>query len=860
MNLCLFLLRLAMLFLLSSSLVQASTNTPTIVAATAIEIGNEPSQAFTSQAEIFVDESGTLDAQTVAALGNQFRPVTSADLKRHYDSRVFWLRATLHNASADKIERWLDIGHPRMESASLFLHGPQGWRSGGESGLSVPKNFKPVDAVGLVLPLTLADGESRQILLRVQSRTVLDLNARLWQPTALLRADDGRQLMIAAGAGGSLIVAFISLSVFARLRQWTYLYFSLLHVSTALMELGREGLWERYLWPATLALPIQVHVLVGLTVVLTLIFIQRDFLALRTTYPRWDRIFLGIAAMSVAIAQIGPFNYALWNEIWSRALLVTVVLTLFVSVMAWRRGDKTAGYLALGYGVAWVVEGLRAISNLGFVHLPFTHYTSLTWALLVAAPMFFLALSEQSRSLNAQLLLSRQSSQAKSNFLARVSHELHTPLNTIIGYARMLRRGSGRLSLQEGTSDIERNGLRLLAMIDELLDQSRLESGQLRLRPQVMALAPWLSEIERAGKIQAETAGNIFALNCQGEFPPGVLLDGARLRQVLDNLISNANRHTENGKIELGCKVSKAAAADQIALAFWVMDNGHGIAREEQQNIFEPFYQGQARPTSTERKRAGVGLGLPIARDLVALLGGELTLVSKPGVGSTFNFSLVCTVVAEPVAPLAPIQPPNQAKTPAALKLRVLLADDDPQALCLLTDALESLGCSVDDVVNGQAAIVKLGLDATRWDLVITDQVMADGDGWAVLGFARQKCPGLPVILVSGMPKQRPADIPTDVDFDGFLGKPVVLSKLASTLTALRSRQAAQQMLARPDSRQLTDLLAMVRLGEVSSIEDWCVALRANQPQLSAYAQLVQKAAQQLDFAALEQLAASNQS
>jgi hypothetical protein len=110
------------------------------------------------------------------------------------------------------------------------------------------------------------------------------------------------------------------------------------------------------------------------------------------------------------------------------------------------------------------------------------------------------------------------------------------------------------------------------------------------------------------------------------------------------------------------------------------------------------------------------------------------------------------------------------------------------------------------------------------------------------------------------MPKQRPADIPTDVDFDGFLGKPVVLSKLASTLTALRSRQAAQQMLARPDSRQLTDLLAMVRLGEVSSIEDWCVALRANQPQLSAYAQLVQKAAQQLDFAALEQLAASNQS
>jgi len=855
MNLCLLLLRVAMLVLLTSGLVQASTNTPTIVATAAIEIGNEPSQAFTSQAEIFVDESGVLDAQAVAALGHQFRPVTPTDLKRRYDSRVFWLRATLHNASAEKIERWLDIGHPRMESASVFMDGPQGWHGGGESGLRVPRNSKPVDAVGLVLPLTLERGEFRQILLRVQSRTVLDLNARLWQPTALLRAVDSRQLMMAAGAGGSLIVAFISLSVFARLWQWSYLYFSLLHISTALMELGREGLWEHYLWPATLALPIQIHVLVGLTVVLTLIFIQRDFLALRTTYPRWDRIFLGIAAMSVAIALIGPFNYALWNEIWSRALLVTVILTQFVSVMAWRRGDKTAGYLALGYGVAWMVEGLRAISNLGFVHLPFTYYTSLNWALLVAAPMFFLALSEQSRNLNAQLLLSRQSSQAKSNFLARVSHELHAPLNTIIGYARMLRRGSERLSLQEGTSDIERNGMRLLAMIDELLDQSRLESGQLVLRPQVFALAPWLSEIERAGKIQTDAAGNMFVLKCEGELPPGVLLDGARLRQVLDNLISNANRHTEKGQIELRCKASKGAAADQVQLAFWVMDNGNGIAWDEQKKIFEPFYQGQDKPTGTEHRRVGVGLGLSIARDLVALLGGELTLQSEPGVGSSFNFDLVCRGVAESVVSLAPMEPLMPAAPLMPLGLRVLLADDDPQALSLLTDALESLGCSVNSVGSGQAAIVKLGLDATRWDLVITDQVMADGDGWAVLAFARQHCPGLPMMLISGMQKHRPAGLPADVYFDGFLSKPVVLSELASALAALRPEQAAQQMLARPDARHLTDLLAMVRMGEVSAIENWSVALRTNQPELSAYAQLVHQAAQQLDFAALEKLA-----
>lgn len=381
------------------------------------------------------------------------------------------------------------------------------------------------------------------------------------------------------------------------------------------------------------------------------------------------------------------------------------------------------------------------------------------------------------------------------------------------------------------------------------------------LRPQPLALVPWLIEIERAGKIQAEAAGNTFVLNCQGDLPPGVLIDGARLRQVLDNLISNANRHTKKGRVELSCKVSQATAADQVRLAFWVMDNGHGIAREEQKKIFEPFYQGHAKPTGTERRRVGVGLGLSIARDLVALLGGELTLQSKPGVGSSFHFELACPVVAEPLASLAPMESLTPVVPPAALGLRVLLVDDDPQALSLLTDALESLGCSVDGVASGQAAIVKLGLGAKRWDLVITDQMMAEGDGWAVLGFARQQCPGLPVLLISGMQKHRPADVSAEVDFDGFLGKPVVLSELASALLALRPVQAetvahtALQVLARPDARQLADLLAMVSLGEVSAIEDWCVALRANQPELSAYAQQVRQAAQQLDFVTLQKLA-----
>jgi signal transduction histidine kinase/DNA-binding response OmpR family regulator len=838
---------LAMGLLLMAAPVQAGT--------AAIDIGNASSQEFSSHAEIFIDESGALDVQAVAAMTDAFRKVAPADLNRRYDGRTFWLRATVHNTSAEKIERWIGIGHARLENASLFQQGAQGWQSV-DSGVRVPRMLKAVDAVGVVLPFTLEASEHRQILLRVQSRTAIDLDARLWRPTSFLQAEDARQLMIASGAGGSLIVAFISLSVFARLRQRTYLYFSLLHVSTALLELGREGLWERYLWPVSLAFPIHLHVAVGLTAALSLLFIQRDFLDMRATHPRWDRVFLVLVGISLVSTLISPFNYGLWNEVWSRTLLVIIVLTLTVATMAWRRGDKSAGYLALSYSVAWVVEGLRAVSNLGFVHLPFTHYTSLTWALLVAAPMFFLALSEQSRKLQTQLVQSRQLSQAKTDFLARVSHELHAPLNTIIGYARMLRRGSPRLTLKEGTTDIERNGLRLLTMIDELLDQSRLESGHLTLQPKPLALHAWLDELERSGAVMAETGGNVFALTRKRDLPEGVLVDAQRLRQVLDNLISNANRHTRDGRIELVCEATAARSAKTVQLIFLVNDNGAGIAQNDQQHIFEPFFQGVQRTKS----HRGIGLGLSIANDLVRLMGGALKVSSTEGKGSTFSFALEFDLVAVDLQTQVESAKDRAAsfdEAGAGLHLRVLLAEDDPHAMRTMIDSLELLGCTMVSVSSGQQAIAQMARmreNLTHFDVVVTDQIMAEGDGWDVLRYARAHCPDLPVILVSGLNPQRPDDAPETLQFDASLRKPYGQQDLARLLAGIRT---AARALRRPDAKKLASLLSLVRLGEVSAIEEWSDQLEVEAPEFAAFATEVRKAVRQIDFDRLAVLAAA---
>lgn len=186
-----------------------------------------------------------------------------------------------------------------------------------------------------------------------------------------------------------------ALVVFARTRDWTYLYFSLLHLGAGLVELGREGLWERYLWPVALAFPIQAHTVASVLAVASLLLIQRDLLSLSRNYPRWDRVFLVLMAGFIALAPISLFDYPLSNIVLSRTVVPACALTLGVAIMAWRKGDKTAGYLVLSYGLFWMVEALRAVSNMGIIHLAFTEHSQSTWSLLIATPMPFMALAER---------------------------------------------------------------------------------------------------------------------------------------------------------------------------------------------------------------------------------------------------------------------------------------------------------------------------------------------------------------------------------------------------------------------------------------------------------------------------------
>ncbi|WP_227496493.1 PAS domain-containing protein [Massilia litorea] len=298
-----------------------------------------------------------------------------------------------------------------------------------------------------------------------------------------------------------------------------------------------------------------------------------------------------------------------------------------------------------------------------------------------------------------------QASRAKSEFLGNMSHEIRTPMNAIMGLARLLEEAPLGRRERAHVAHIRRASASLLGILSDLLDYARSDAGQLELEHVPLQLDATLQGVAVLSVPNARARGieTVFAV---GPGVPRVLRgDPTRLEQVLLNLVGNAVKFTERGEIVLSVEVA-ARSPGRVRLRFAVRDTGIGIAQEDQARLFEPFSQGDS---ATGRKYGGVGLGLSIARRLVALMGGSLVVESSPGLGSTFHFE---AGFGEPEAPAA--------ASPAPLApLRVLVADENASAAAALGSDLRGRGWEVECAASAPAALAKLG--GAPFDLAFLD-------------------------------------------------------------------------------------------------------------------------------------------
>ncbi len=326
-------------------------------------------------------------------------------------------------------------------------------------------------------------------------------------------------------------------------------------------------------------------------------------------------------------------------------------------------------------------------------------------------------LRRNQRELIAAREAAESANRAKSLFLANMSHELRTPLNAILGFAQILERDRRIPEDQRGNlQTINRSGRHLLALINDVLEISRIEAGRIELQQEPFALPETIAAIEEMVRHRAEGRGLHLTVTQSAGLPPYVLGDASRLRQVLINLLGNAVKYTDGGEVTL------RVFPDGDAIRFEVADTGPGITPEEQGRIFQAFYQ----TAEGAAKGEGTGLGLAISRELVRLMGGNLQVTSRPGEGSTFHFALPLRATSAPAAAvpqgrvigLEPGQPP----------VRILVAEDDAGSRALIAHLLEEAGLGVLTVADGRQAVEAY----QRWrpHLIWMDMRMPIEDGY----------------------------------------------------------------------------------------------------------------------------------
>ncbi len=698
-------------------------------------------QSLSETTQFWADTASNADLSTVRA-GVPWQAAPNNGMNFGFVSHPVWLYAQVSNVGNDPSRRYLVVDGPVVDHLEVFVVNQGHLADQYHIGNALPYSERLIDSRKFIVPLEFAAQQTLDIYIRVRERGSMQVPLQLWQPEAFYQQYQYEQARYAAYFGVLICLILYNFCLLVSVRTDAYFYYICYISSVLVLQASQTGFGAQYLWPQH---PQLSDFLVGLSINMTMI--AGGLFTHRTLDLRRGTLAYGIVVALIMIAClmiVGALILPMQMHLKLSALNAMISAAAFwvAGVSRWREGNEAARIYTLAWGALLLGAAIYGVTKLGW--LPLNGFTNNIFLIGSAVEGVLLSFSLAARirditdhrqrlmrvrlenemeqlKLRNMAATANAASDAKSEFIATISHEIRTPINGILGAADLLDHTALDKTQSEYLQIVRHSGAALLDLINNVLDYSRIEAGKLDLDQHPFELSALSQSLQFMFTPHRQSAGLEFDVSVAPGAPDRVIGDLIRVRQVLINLISNAFKFTEAGGVRVVIK------AEQRWLRFDVIDTGVGISVDQQANLFARFQQ---MDNSTTRRFGGAGLGLWISKRLVEMMDGEIGVKSEPGAGSCFWFRVPLVQMPLSDEDDAGNHTDGGMHRPL-LGMTVLVAEDNDVNRVLLERSLQKLGATVLCAENGRQALISYQRHYQSIDIVLLDYEMPEMDGHA---------------------------------------------------------------------------------------------------------------------------------